>query len=147
MSKPEDKDYTEAMWLLWNAIADHIEETSKEELLAEARKAGIDVDQTVDDVRTIIRRRTKEYRQAALKQARKEYEKEVEKYAKEKFIPPVSPGELKNFLLGIQKQYPEMTQAVFQFRDLKDLTDEDLESAVKQLYHLGILKKPDGEGE
>lgn len=124
-----------------DALAESIETASDDDLLQEAREAGIDPVKEGEMLRQTLLKTASDFKKKALIRARSGYEERVKSLKTQKFLLPQSPQEQRILLAKILALKPQM-QAVLtaQHRELKELTDADVESCLKKFAALGVLK-------
>lgn len=133
---------------LADVLADSILQESDEDILKELRASGIDPDTEAARLKALMLARVKAFQQRQLFAAREGYEKHIEQLERKTYsIPKTAPKrcELFNSLVR-EPQYAELLTAAA--RNLKALTDEDIETYLEDLAELGILEnveEPDAE--
>jgi hypothetical protein len=147
-SKP--RDYRGELREVMNALAEAVAEASDEELLAEAQAEGLDLEAEAESVRAVLRRSVGKFKKRKLEQARRDYELAASALFTNKYSLPETPRERRSLLTNILTAQPQMQgMLTVQFRELEQLSDEDIESSLKKLAELGILDdlsdKPNAE--
>jgi hypothetical protein len=139
------KDDGERLHAFANAMADSVEVASDDELLADARSAGVDASQTKSHVQQLLRGVVKVSKQRRLEQAHAEYEASVAAFrtAAAKKI-PVLPKEQRALLTHVFQTHPQIRSVTLQHREFSELTDSDVQSLLAQLEQLGMLEGNEG---
>ena len=128
---------------LVDALGDSILEASDEDLLEELRMRGVDPDAEAARLKTMMLGTVKAFRQRALEAARAAYSRQIEKMDKKPYSLPKTPKERRQ-LFSFFTQQPQFAEFVTaQYRDLENLTDNDIETYLEDLAELGILEKLD----
>lgn len=143
------RDYRGELKEVMNALAETIAEATDEELLAEAQEAGLDLETEAESVRAVLHRSLDKFKKQKLEQARRDYELAASALLTKKYSLPNSPRERRNLLTNILAAQPQMQgMLTVQFRELDQLSDEDIESSLRKLAELGILEDfPDNSSE
>ncbi len=129
--------------LILDALADSVAEASDEEILAECQEAGEDLQATSARVRDLLLEAVEIQRRRRLEQARVEYERCVRTGKGGAARVPTSPDERRGLLSRIMERMPELEAGMLtaQHRELKDLTDADVASYLRDLERLGVLDR------
>lgn len=138
------KDDGERLHAFANAMADSVEAASDEELLADARSAGVDPNQTKSHVQQLLRGVVKVSKQRRLEQAHAEYEASVAAFRTAAKKIPVLPKEQRALLTHVFQTHPQIRSVTLQHREFSELTDSDVQSLLAQLEQLGMLEGNDG---
>ncbi len=134
------QDYRGELREVMNALAEAVAEASAEEILAEAQEAGLDLEAEAESVRAILRRSVEKFRKRKLEQARRDYELAASALFTKKYSLPETPRERRSLLTNILTAKPQMQgMLTVQFRELDQLSDEDIESSLRKLAELGML--------
>lgn len=134
------RDYRGELREVMNALAEAVAESSDEELLAEAQEAGLDLEAEAESVRAALRRSVEKFKKQKLEQARRDYELAASALFTKKYSLPEAPRERRNLLANILTAQPQMQgMLTVQFRELNQLSDEDIESSLRKLAELGML--------
>lgn len=135
------RTYKDQLDALADALSQSILDETNEETLQEAQLAGVDPDAEAARLKALMLGAVKKFQQRKLHEARAGYAADLARiqrrvYAK---IPPTPEERLDLFTLVVarQPQYAEMYTT--QHRELKDLTDEDIQSYLEDLEALGVL--------
>jgi hypothetical protein len=136
-TKSNDEKLLEA---LIDALDEANEQASDEEILQDAQLAGIDTAAQATRAKRLLLDVVTKHQKRALYAAKAGYQDKIKTLSTNTYALPPSPEERRRlFALAIarQPQYAEMYTT--QHRDLKDLTDADIESYLEDLAALGIL--------
>ncbi|HEV2855672.1 MAG TPA: hypothetical protein VHC97_22990 [Thermoanaerobaculia bacterium] len=134
------RDYRGELREVMNALAETVADASDEELLAEAQETGLDLEAEAESVRAVLRRSVEKFKRQKLEQARRDYELAASALSTRKYSLPETPLERRNLLTNILTAQPQMQgMLTVQFRELDQLSDEDIESSLRKLAELGIL--------
>lgn len=137
-SKRTDAEKLDA---LIDALGDSVLEASDEEILEELRMSGVDPDAEAARLKAIMLGTVKAFRQRALEAARAAYSRQIEQMEKKPYPIPKTPTERRK-LFSFFAQQPQFAEFVTaQYRNLEDLTDNDIETYLEDLADLGILEK------
>lgn len=136
------KKETEA---LYDALSDSVLSLTDEELLEEIRSDGEDPDAVAERTHALMMRTLKDFRQRALVRAKADRSREIEKMNSFRQLLPNDPPERRDMLAGILKRQPAAGGVLTaQWRNLGELTDEDVETMLLELINLGFIGS-DGE--
>jgi hypothetical protein len=130
---------------IMNSLAESIVETSDEEIIAEVAQEGKDANAFASQVRQAMLRSAKTYLQENLRESRKRYERDVAALNVKEYSLPKTPAERRRLLAMVFQRRPELVTA--QWREFDSLTDEDIESSLKQMQELGILDDIERDAE
>ena len=137
------KTNSERLEAMFDALAESICNESDDELLEDLRQEGVDPEAEANRLKDMMLDTLKAFRQRGLVSAQEGYRRRVEQLEKKKYPIPenrLAQRSLFSFVLQ-QPQYAGLVTA--QYRDLKDLSDEDLETCLEDLAELGILDEMD----
>jgi hypothetical protein len=124
-----------------DSLCEDIRTAPGEELLQSANEAGRDPALTNARVKSLLRSTFKAYQQRVLREARHEYERELANISEGHFDLPKTARGRRSWFLAALNQAPQLLPAfTLQNRDLSDLSDEDIESHLRKLAQLGVLK-------
>lgn len=139
-----ERDDGERLHAFANAMADSVETASDEQLLADARSAGVDPNQTKVRVQQMLRGAIKASKQRRLEQAHAEYEASVEAFRAATARIPAMPKQQRALLTHVFQTHPQIRSVTLQHREFSELTDSDVQSLLRQLEQLGMLEGIDG---
>lgn len=144
---PESRNYEKELKMIMFSLADSIEEASDEEVMEDIKCQGKDPDVVAKEVRDILLASVKAYRKRKFAEAKERYKMRVKKVETGLFALPATPQERRDLLLIVVNDNPYMAKGLLtaQYRDFKDLSDDDVESMLKQLQQLGVLKDPNSK--
>jgi len=135
------RNHTERLARILDNLGDHIRNASGDELLETAREEGRDPAETNARVKGLLRSAFKAYQQKILADAREGYERELASISEGQFQLPKTAQGRRNLFGAVLAQVPQLQPAfTLQNRELSDLSDEDIESHLKKLAQLGVLK-------
>ncbi len=139
----DKKTDSEKLDALIDALGNSVLEESDDEILEEMRAEGVDMRVESARMKAMMLATVKAFRQRALDAARAAYKSQIEQMeGKRYFIPKTAPERRKLFALFTQQpQFAEFVTA--QYRNLEDVTDNDIETYLEDLAELGILEKLD----
>jgi len=133
---PTPKEQLDA---ILDALAESLLEASDEQILEEAAEAGVDIKKTETRVKDVFRRAAKAFKKKRLQEARAIYEKEM-RPAKKHHLIPASFKEKFDLLVHILEARPQIKAVLTaQYRELTELTEEDVDSCLDELAKLGVL--------
>lgn len=145
------RNYKKELELIMSNLSDSIKGLSDEEIKTELREDGKDPDKIPDHMRNLFQSVHKKYRKRLLLAAKEEHKRQFVRIREKKFNFSVSLEEKRKQLMDILTKMPNLQSAfTFQNRNFKDLSDEEVELALKQLIELGVIKEdllgsPDNE--
>jgi hypothetical protein len=147
---PDRKTDEEKLGALINALADSVLEESDDEIREELRMKGVDMDAEAVRLKAIMLDTVKAFRQRSLNAAREAYNREIIQMEKKPYPIPETAEERRDLflLLTQKKKYAQYVTA--QYRNLEELTDNDIKTYLEDLAALGILQEldrdePDGK--
>jgi Fic family protein len=128
---------------LIEALSDSVLEESDDEILEEMRMEGVDMHKESARMKAMMLATVKACRQRALNAARESYKRQIDHMENKRYtIPKTATERRKLFTLFTQK--PQFAQFVTaQYRNLEDVTDNDIETYLEDLADLGILEELD----
>jgi FMN phosphatase YigB (HAD superfamily) len=139
MSTPNDPD--KRLHALMDALAERELSLSDSEVLDDALAEGVDVKAEASEVRNVLLAGIQHARKRRLEAAKAAHEKAVASIKAAAFQLPKEPAARRALLSRVVQRRPEMREALvtLQHRNFESLSDGDVESALRQLQHLGIL--------
>lgn len=138
MSEP--KNPTDRLYDLMEALAQHEATLSDDQILDDAVAAGSDVQVEAERVREVLLGAVRRHRRARLDVAEDEHKREVARIAAASSRLPRTPGARRARLQRAIDRAPRLRESLtLQFRGLDSVSDDDVESALRQLAHLGLL--------
>jgi len=117
-----------------DAMEQSIIDASEEDLRADVAESGEDFAQVASSVRDRLARVRKEAQQRALRAAREGYERSQR--AERSFTLPPTPAGRRELFERTIARHPELN---VQFRDFAALNDDDIASALQDLFELGKI--------
>lgn len=124
---------------LFGNLAESVEQASPEDLLAEAKAAGQDTEKIAADVNTTLLNAVRDFEQRKLHAARSAYRMRSTVRHTRRFVMPATPAERLRMLTDAATKDNRVARVTAKFRDLKDLSDEDVQSALEDLVELGAF--------
>jgi hypothetical protein len=134
------------MRALYEALADHVESLSDEQLLAEVRESGQAPEQLASDARNLIQNAVKRFKQRPLLQAQQERERALKRMSEAKYRLPAEPKKKREWLAAMMAQPQAQGILTAHGREFAEMTDADVEESILELMHLGVLP-PDEKPE
>jgi hypothetical protein len=131
---------TDALDRILDAIEKSIETAPVDDLRDELKAEGHEPSSIATQMRAVLTRVGKRHRQAKLDLARHEKAAALAAYEEHRPKLPNTPAQRRLLLQQTIARNPHLT---LQFRDLDHHSDADVESALRDLAHLGLL--PDEE--
>ena len=144
----DKKTESERMEAMIDALGVSICNETDEEILEDLRQKDIDPEAEAARLRTMMLETVKAFQQRRLIAAREGYRRHVEQLEKRKYAIPASAQERRSLFSFVLQQPRYASLVTAQYRELKDLTDDDIETYLEDLAELGILDeldKSDGE--
>lgn len=143
------RDYDEELWYVMSALADSVEEVPGHELVEDLQEAGKDPDVVAARTKSVLLEAVRSHRQLALTEARRRYSTAVDDIQRHSHAHQPTPfQDQRTLLAGVLGRDPQIGRALtIQFRDFKsvdELSDSEVESALRQLSALGFLNSSDG---
>jgi hypothetical protein len=131
---------------LADALADSVLAASDDEIVEELRMSGVNPDAEAARLKAMMLATVKAFRQRALKTARVAYSRQIEQMERTPYAIPKTPAERRK-LFSLFTQRPQFAQFVTaRYRDLDNITDNDIETYLEDLAELGILEKLERDG-
>ena len=134
---------SERLEAMFEALAESICNAGDGELLEDLRQEGVDPEAEANRLKGMMLDTLKAFQQRRLVSAQEGYRRRVEQLEKKKHpIPGNRQAQRSLFSLVLQQpRYAGLVTA--QYRDLKNLSDEDIETCLEDLAELGILDEMD----
>lgn len=125
-------------------IAESIEKGDAVEIAADLKESGQDVNEIASRTKAAALAGIKEFRQQRLHQARQRYQESSSRIERRAKRFGGSPEERRRRLFSALESNPGLKSALtMQYRDLNELTDEDIETGLDDLETLGALEESD----
>ncbi|MBS1962321.1 MAG: hypothetical protein JST04_08905 [Bdellovibrionales bacterium] len=133
----EKKLHIDAFLNLSECVVSSLETMKDDEYLAEF---GSEVKEDAKRGRELIAKSLKNFKQRHLTAARSEYARQMERIQTRAVSMPKTETGRRNLLLALMSKRPDMHQGLLtaQYRNLKELPDLDVSTALEQLAELGI---------
>jgi hypothetical protein len=125
---------------LFANLAQGVENASPEDILAEARAEGQDTEQIALSVRSTLLDAVRSFEQRKLHAARHAYRKRSTELKNKRILLPETATARRALLISAASNDQRVARVTARFRDLKDLSDEDVQSALEDLIELGALE-------
>lgn len=140
------RNYNQEMTNIMNAMADSTLAMTDEEIEAEIKDEGGTPDAVSERVRDIMREAIKSCQQRSLLDAQKRYDERIEAMKVKKYQIPDLLRDQREMIVTLLASNPHLGAGLLtaQFRDFKELPDEDVGSCLRQL--LELIEIPDLTG-
>jgi hypothetical protein len=125
---------------LYGDLAEAVEQASPEDLLAEAKAAGQDTERIAAEVKNTLLESVLGFEQRKLHAARSAYRarSSTARHTR-RFAMPATPAERLRMLTDAATNDTRVARVTSKYRDLKELSDEDVQSALEDLMELGAF--------
>jgi len=143
----EQRDYEKELATILKAAGDVIVGQSDAELCADLRAKGINPDAYADEARQALLAGLKAHRQQALIKARRAHKDSVAVYEQRKIHLPSTPAKRRAAFDRALQHDPSLRQLTMQHREFTELTDEDIQSYLRQLHELNAITDDDLKDE
>jgi len=120
-------------------LAEAVEQASPEDLLAEAKAAGQDTERIAAEVKDTLLKAVRGFEQRKLHAARSAYRTRSTVRHTRRFAMPATPAERLRTLMDAATKDKRVARLTAKYRDLKELSDEDVQSALEDLMELGAF--------
>lgn len=132
------RNYNNDLASIMNAIAESTHDMTDEEIESEIREEGGDPDAIAGRVQDVLRAAVKSCRQRPLLEAQKQYEERVAELRVKKYQIPDSLDEQRKMIGVLLTANPQFSSGLLtaQFREFKELPDEEVEPCLRQLLEL-----------
>jgi hypothetical protein len=124
---------------LFDDLAEAVEQAPPEDLLAEAKAAGQDTERIATEVKNTLLDAVRGFEQRKLHAARSAYRTRSTARHTRRFAMPATPAERRRMLTDAATTNNRVARVTAKYRDLKDLSDEDVQSALEDLMELGVF--------
>lgn len=130
----------ERLWNIYNYTAKSIPDLSDAEFRKEVEIGGGSVTELAGRGRAIIESVIKMHRQKALIAARVELQRARLKITSNKITAGITPAQRRSIFQSLMKKRPDIGPGMLtsQYRNFSELPDADIESALEQMFTLGI---------
>jgi hypothetical protein len=141
---PKLDKHEEQLMLVMNMLADSLAEAPESEVLEEVRQGHESLLDESNEVRAILGNAGRDHLQRKLREARQAYEAARSQLQQTEYDLPSTTSERRNLLYSVLTRRPDFEAVVMttQFRDFKNLTDDDVLSLLRQLKELRLLDAP-----
>jgi hypothetical protein len=138
----KSRDVAERLARIVDGLGDYLSSGPDDELLEAAREDKRDLGKTNLRVKGILRNAFKLHQQAQLAEARAGYRRETEAMTAKSFqLPKTTEGRRELFMAAIARLPQYQPAFTWQNRELKDLSDDDIEVQLKKMALLDLLSK------
>lgn len=134
----DSKEDAPRLQKLLEGLAEHEAGLTDQQILDDAMAAGIDVKAEAERVRGALLGGIRKEKRARLDRAEEEHKRAVARIAGASARLPRTPQERRARLQRAIDRAPQL-RLTLQNRGLESVSDEDVESALRQLAHLGLL--------
>jgi hypothetical protein len=124
---------------LFDNLAEADEHASPEDLLAEARAEGQNTEQIASNVKKTLLDAVRSFEQRKLHAARTIYRTRSTELRCRRFVLPATAVERRKLLMDASTSNQRVAKVTARFRDLKGISDEDVQSALEDLMELGAF--------
>lgn len=132
------RNYNEDLANIMDGLAEFTLEMTDEEIEAEIKEEGNDPDAVANRARDVLRTAIKSRQQRPLIEAQKRYEENVAALGAKEFRMPDLLEERREMINALLTTNPQFGSGLLtsQFRDFKNLPDEEVEGYLRQLLEL-----------
>lgn len=141
------RDYDKELEAIMNGLADSVIKESAEELANDLRAEGLNPVTYAEETRQLMLDAIKAQKQQALIKARRMHKDSVAAYEQRKVHLPATPVQRRAVFDRALQKDPSLRQLTMQHRELTELTDEDIQSYLRQLHELNALTDDDLKDE
>lgn len=140
-----DEKKLKELQALMAGMVESVFSASDEEILTEAREDGLDPDKDAAKTKDTLLAAVKESKLRKLREARHQYERSVAAIATRKVALPATPAERRTLLAAVFVRNANIQAGVLttQHRELKEMTDADIECLLLELTSLGLIDQSD----
>lgn len=124
---------------LFGNLAESVEQASPEDLLAEAKAAGQNTAKIAAGIKTTLLDAVRGFEQRKLHAARSAYRTRSTARHTRRFVMPATPAERLRMLMDAAAKNKRVARVTAKYRDLTELSDEDVQSALEDLVELGAF--------
>ena len=124
---------------LFDNLAEAVEHAPPEELLEEAKAAGQDTERIAAEVKNTLLDAVRNFEQRKLHAARHAYRKRSTELSCKRFALPEDASERRKMLIDAAATNQRVARVTAKFRDLRELSDDDVRSALEDLMDLGAF--------
>jgi len=143
-----DKRAERLLSRILETASESVTEASDEEIIEVLKAEAKDPTVVSEGVRAVLLRSVAAHKRALREKLKKMHEEEVSKIRRGISRLPGTPSERRAVLQSVLWRAPEYRQGLtLQFRELSELTDDDVRLLLLQLAELGVLDDPNTPGE
>src|SRR3974390_2147112 len=124
-------------------LVDSVESTPAEELFAEAARKGQDTTQVATRAKDSLLKGIRKFEQRKLQAAPSAYRIRSSKLRNRRFTLPATADERRRLLFDSAQNNRLVQRVTARFRDLTELSDDDVDSALEDLMELGAFDEED----
>ncbi len=124
---------------LFDDLAEAVEQAPPEDLLAEAKAAGQNTERIAADVKNTLLEAVRGFEQRKLHAARSAYKTKSAARHTRRFAMPATPAARRRMLMDAATTNNRVARVTAKYRDLTNLSDEDVRSALEDLMELGAF--------
>jgi len=125
---------------LQKGLAESVLSTPDEQLLEEVKEEGLDPTVVAEETRALLMNTVKRFKQRALVAAKEDHRQKAAQLATQRFRLPEGADEKRQMLDVVVAQHQQVGKMLtMQYRNFKDITDDDVESLLQQFGVLGLL--------
>lgn len=136
---PSKMDLKMDLKALFDDLAEAVEQAPPEDLLAEAKAAGQDTERIAAEVKNTLLEAVRGFEQRKLHAARSAYRTRSAARHTRRIAMPATPAQRRRMLMDAATTNNRVARVTAKYRDLKDLSDEDVQSALEDLMELGAF--------
>jgi hypothetical protein len=142
-------DPNKRMRVLMDVLAERTSSLTDQEVLDDAVAEGVDVEAEAARARSSLLSAIQRAKKRRLEKAGAAYKVAVASVNAAAFRLPQEPSARRELLSQLARRRPEMREAVvtLQHRNFDSLSDDDVESALRQLQYLGVLNEDDPDAK
>lgn len=142
MSNSKEKKLKELQTLMAGMV-ESVLSASDEEILQEAKEQGLDPNKTAAETKDMLLAAVKEAKLRRLREARRQYDRSIAAISSRKVTLPETPAERRTLLAAFFARNATIQAGILtaQHRELKEMTDADVERLLLELDALGLLEK------
>lgn len=144
MNTSDEKKLKELQALMAGMV-ESVLSASDEEILNEAREDGRDPDKDLSHTKATLLAAVNESKVRKRREARQQYERSVAAISSTKVTLPATAAERRSLLAEVFARNASIQASVLtaQYRDLREMTDADIERLLRELASLGLIDKSD----
>ncbi len=147
---PRSNDSGERLHALMNALAEEVAVASDQDIAMDMAADGGRLRDRAEHARSLLLGSVQQFKRDRLLAAEERHRKNTEAFQLTLRSLPTAPSARRAILNGVLGKKPEVLNMVaitMQHRNFQTLSDEDVESVLRQLQHLGVLDVADDNDE